>query len=365
MTIKELKSYIFENNKIEFVLDKLGCHQIQYHKEREYYSAAQPDGDNPQGVNIKNNAFLDYRSFTRDVSYEDGKDLIDLAQTVKKLSFVDTVKYLHTILGIEYKWSRKQTTVKDKSASDKERCRIDRFIRNDRIDVENIRAIEEEALNDYVPLLYVGWFREGIMPWTRKKFGIAYSYRRKRIIIPMRYWLTGQLLGINSRTIVENYDELGIKKFFITPTYQKSLNLYGLYENHDAICQAGYVVIHESEKSVLKRDSRGDDTSVALSGKTISSEQVRILLGLNVDIIVSLDNDVPLPEIWHICEKFYGLRNVYYIQDDWGLLGAKDAAADKPDKIYSFLLKHKKRYGEKEHKEYLKLKESKHDHLGK
>jgi DNA primase len=83
----------------------------------------------------------------------------------------------------------------------------------------------------------------------------------------MRYWLTGELLGFNQRTTVENYEEFGIKKYFITPTYPKALNLYGLYENYDAIQKAGYVVVAESEKSVLKRDSLGDSTVVALSGK--------------------------------------------------------------------------------------------------
>ena len=33
------------------------------------------------------------------------------------------------------------------------------------------------------------------------------------------------------------------------------MNLYGLYENYDAIQKAGYVVVFEAEKSVLKRDT--------------------------------------------------------------------------------------------------------------
>ena len=191
------------------------------------------------------------------------------------------------------------------------------------------------------------------MPWSAKKFGLAYSYKRKRVIIPMRYWLTGQLLGINSRTTVDNYKELGIKKFFITPSYQKGLNIYGLYENYDNIQKAGYAIVFESEKSVLKRDSRNDPTGVALSGHTITDEQVRILIGLNVDIIISMDNDIPIEEVRHICEKFYGIRNVYYTWDKWNLLGEKDSIADKPNKIYDFLFKYKVKYDISEHKKYL------------
>ena len=45
MDTVSLKKYIFEHNKIEFVLNELGCHDIKYHDKRDYYSAAQPDGD--------------------------------------------------------------------------------------------------------------------------------------------------------------------------------------------------------------------------------------------------------------------------------------------------------------------------------
>ena len=58
MTALELKSYILENNKVEYILDSIGCHSIVYHPQKEYYSATQPDGDNKQGVIIKNCEYL-------------------------------------------------------------------------------------------------------------------------------------------------------------------------------------------------------------------------------------------------------------------------------------------------------------------
>lgn len=156
------------------------------------------------------------------------------------------------------------------------------------------------------------------------------------------------------RTVIPDYAELGIKKFLITPSYPKSLNLFGLYENYKSIQEAGYVVIFESEKSVIKRDSLNDSTCVALSGHTISEEQVRILIGLNVDIVVALDKDIPIEEVRDICNKFYGVRNVYYIWDKWNLLREKDSPADALNKIYQFLMKYKIKFDDKEHKEYLK-----------
>ena len=226
--------------------------------------------------------------------------------------------------------------------------------RVDVTEIQDVQVLDEEMLNDYIQIPYIGWIREGILPWTVNKFGIAYSYRRKRVIVPLRAWNTGELLGINARTVIDNYEELGIKKYLITPSYPKNLNLFGLYENYDMIKKAGYVVIYESEKSVLKRHSLNDPTGVALSGHTMSDEQVRILIGLNVDIIISLDNDIRIEEVRHLCEKFYNIRNVYYTYDKWDILGKKESIADKSNKIFNFFMKYKIKYDESEHREYLK-----------
>lgn len=353
MTTSELKEYIFKENKIEIILEQLGCHNIKYHDKQEYYSACQPDGDNPQGVNVRNNQYLNYRSFSRGIDYEDGKDIINLVEKVRNCSFVDAVKYIHKILGLKFKFEKKSTQIKK---VEDPAWTLAKHSEKYKVDVSEIQSIKETVLDDYIPLPYIGWVREGVMPWTVKKFGLAYSYRRKRVIIPMRHWKTGELLGINSRTTVENWEEFGIKKFYITPSYQKNKNLFGLYENYQSINNAGYVVIVEAEKSVLKRDSLNDDTLIALSGHSISNDQVSIIHRIENlrEVIIALDKDVPIEEVRHMCEKFYNSRKVSYIYDKWGLLKEKDSPADAPNKIYNFLMKYRISYGLSEHKQYLK-----------
>ena len=77
-----------------------------------------------------------------------------------------------------------------------------------------------------------------------------------------------------------------------------------------------------------------------------------------MDIVIALDKDVGLNDIKKECEKFYGIRNVYYIYDKWNILGEKESPADRPNKQYEFMLKYKVKYDEKEHEEYKKwLKE--------
>lgn len=351
MTISELKEYIWKNEKIEYILEQLGCHEIKYNAQKEYWSAAHADGDNPQGVNIRNNEYLNYRSFSRGVDYEDNKDLISLVESTKKLSFIDAIKYLHQILDLHFEFKKSDENPKKKIDH------LDIFkrqLRNNRatVNVNDIHVLDDKLIDDYVPMLHIDWYKEGIMPWSRDKFKLAYSYKHKRVIIPLRYWLTGELLGFNMRTTVENYNEFNIKKYFITPTYPKALNLYGLYENYNSIKKAGYVVIYEAEKSVLKRDSLGDSTGVALSGHSISEEQVNILSGLEVEIILALDKDVPINEVRHICDKFKNHRNVSYIYDKWDIMSAKDSPADCSNKVYQFLFNHRVKYDELEHEKY-------------
>lgn len=358
MTISELKEYIYKQNKIEYILKELGCHGVKYNRQKEYWSAAQPDGDNPMGVVIRNNEYLNYRSFSRGIDYEEGKDLISLTETIKKLSFIDTIKYLHKILELPFEF--KKNEAKPKKKSDPLNIFTRQLRRNKIIvNVDDIHILDDKLLNDFVPMLHIDWLRQGITDRTRKKFGLAYSYKHKRVVIPMRYWLTGELLGFNQRTTVENYEEFGIKKYFLTPTYPKQLNLYGLYENYDAIQKAGYVVVAESEKSVLKRDSLGDSTVVALSGKTMSDEQVRILIGLNVEIVIALDKDVDINEIRHICNKFKNIRKVSYIQDFIGILNDKDAPMDARNKDYQFLFDNRIVYDRNEQRKYQESLEKK------
>jgi hypothetical protein len=352
VTVTELKEFIYKENKIEYVLEQIGCSHIKYHSEKEYYSASHVDGDNPQGINIKNNSYLNYRSHSRNVKYDDNQDLVTLVQYNKKCNFYDAIKYLHKLFKLPLTYNK----VENKKTEKDDPLYIFKKVKNirNKNNVLEFNLLDEDSINDFVPYIHIDWYKEGIAPWTVKKFGLAYSYKYKRNVIPLRYWLDGKLLGFNMRTSVKNYDLFDITKYFITPNYKKHLNLFGLWENKEAIQKAGYTCVYESEKSVLKRDSLNDATGVALSGHSISDEQIRILIGLDVEIIICLDNDVDINEVRSMCEKFYRIRKVSYIYDKWSLIPEKSCAADCKNQIFEFLLKYRTIYNENEHKEYLK-----------
>lgn len=345
-----LKKYIYDNKKIPNILESLNCHNIKYHNNQDYYSAAQPDGDNPQGVIINNNTYLNYISYSRGVGYEQRSDIITLVETIKKITFIEALKYLHRILGINFTHTKKTTIKKNYDP-------LYIFKKHDCqniIDVTHINILDEDILDDFIPIPHISWVKEGIVvKSTLDKFGIAYSYKRKRIIIPHRSWLTGELLGVNSRTTIDNYEELGINKYWITPTYKKALNIYGLWEHCNSIQNKKIVTVFESEKSVLKRHTLLDETGVAVSGKFISEEQIRILCGLNVnEIVIALDKDVSIDEIRHICSKFYKIRKVSYIYDRWGILNPKDSPADTNNQNYQFLFNNRIVFNNVEYQQY-------------
>lgn len=225
MDIISLKEYIFEKQKIEYVLNEIGCHDILYHDSKGYYSCANYNGDNIGAINVKNNPYLNVKNWTREKDFDENADLITLVEYNQQLSFIEAIKYLHKILGLDFKWNRKPQK-KPKKKNDVLNMGLEIFTKYSckrKVDVSDIHVLNEELLHDYIPLLYIGWFREGIMPWTAKKFGLAYSYIRKRVIIPHKYWMTGELVGINARTTIDNYEEFGIKNIGLHHLIKKVL----------------------------------------------------------------------------------------------------------------------------------------------
>lgn len=364
MTPQDLKEYIYENNKIDYVLEQIGCHHIKLNQNEKYYSCGNVDGDNPSCITVFNDKYINVVNYTREEYFRNNAsyqpDIFTLVQynlsrSNNNFDFSDAVKYLHKLFNLPLTFNK--TVKKDKTIDPLEVFK--KVIRNTSPDYEEDVELNEIEQIDYIPYIHIDLFKEGITQRTIDEFGLAYSNLHKRNIIPLRYWLNGKLLGYNMRTTVPNYAEFGIKKYFITPTYQKNLNVFGLWENKETIKEKGYVVIYEAEKSVLKRHSRLDGTGVAISGHSLSDEQARILIGLNVDIVVSLDKDININEVRHMCEKFYGIRNVYYTYDKHDLLNPKDSIADASKDIYDFIFKYKIKYDENEHKKYLKSLEKK------
>lgn len=373
MTISELKQYIYSQDKISFILEELGCTKIKYHPTKQYFTCCNADnGDNPNAVIVYCNDSLSVTNYTRDLTkYDSFPDIITLVKYYQKIDFRKAIKWLHKVLGLKYNSSSKsEETIVDP-------LRIFKSINKYKRGTFEYQVLEENLLADFYPYVHKDFAAEGIFKNTIKKFQLGYSYDARGTIIPIRHWCHGGLIGVIRRTSIENYEMFDIPKYFPLKAYAKSNNVYGLWENGDFIQEAGYCVIFEGQKSVLKRDSIGfkkdadnqyviedgqyvkDYTSVAVCGHDISEEQVRILAGLNLkELIIAFDKDVSLNEIRGQCEKFYGIRNVSYIYDSEDILGEHDAPIDKGNDTYWYLYYNRVQYDANEHEEYKKYLQS-------
>jgi len=348
MNAIELKEYIINNNKIEYIINNLNCHHLkEYRKE---YRCGLPGHSSTNNIAIKKET-LSVRIFKSDGKIIRG-DIFTLVMDIKNISFFKSIQYLHNILNLKYTKSKNVNKNQEKI----DPLYIFKKVKKRRYNVNDLEVYDESIIKDYTHLPHINWIREGILPFTCDKFKIGYSYDKKRIVIPHRLWCGDEkdYVGIIGRTTIPHFDILGIPKYFPIKAYPKSCNLYGLQENYKSIQRAGYCCVYESEKSVLKRYSRKDETGVAIGSHDLSDEQVKILIGLNVKIVIAFDKDISLQHIRYTCSRFYGIREVYYIYDKYDLLKEKESPADANNKIFNYLLKHKIRYNEREHQAYLK-----------
>lgn len=338
MDVIELKQYIIDNDKIQDILVFLGCHHIK--DKGNYFTCGHPLGDNQQSIVV----YKDELTVTQYTHEKTQGDLIALIMNIKQIDFVSALKFIHTILNIP--WNNKKTKPKTEPKCNPLEIFTSKLKSKHKCNVNDIDIYGEDILTDFSDCIYKDYGNGRITEKVRKEFGLCYDWQRKRTVIPWRNY--NGIVGLSGRTSVPLYKELDIPKFWSYQGFKKSKCVYGFCENYAYIQQAGYVVIFEAEKSVLIRASLNDRTCVAIGGSNISDEQVGMILGLNVDVIVALDKDQPKEYVEEICSKFSKYRNTYYIYDKWDLLGCKDSPADANNKTYNFLMKYKVKYKETE-----------------
>lgn len=356
MTAIELIEYIKENNLIKKVVNDLSCHDLKEYSTE--YRCGMPGRKSKTSIVIKK------ETLKTKIYQSEGETIrgnfITLVMTIKDISFVEANKYLHKLFALKYQYNNKK---QKNEINKKDPLEIFKKVkrRRNKVDINDIEIYDSTIIEEYEPVLYIDWLKEdGIVEFTRKKFNIGYSYKHKRIIIPVRYWAGEEddYIGIIGRTTIKDFELFDIAKYFPLKPYPKGINLYGLQENYKSIQEKNIAVVAEAEKSVLKRHSRLDETVVALGSHSLSEEQIKILIGLNVEIVIAMDVGIDINHIRSMCDNFYNIRKVSYIFDKYNLLKDKEAPMDATDKIYNYLLKYRITYDEIEHKKYLKyLKE--------
>lgn len=334
MEVKTLKKYIYENNKVEYILEQIGCHNIKWHS-KGYWTCSNYDGDNKQAIVLYNNDNLGVINYTRDMT--SGKsvptDLITLVCFNKKLSFPEGLKYICNELGIDYYY--------DFDDDIPESIKITKLIleMNNNIDEQEekpLKPISEKILTYYKPYVNDMFLKDGISYETQLEFEIGYDPETNRITIPIRDEISS-LVGIKGRIFKQQLEEWELKYIYLEPCARSKI-LYGLYKTYPYIKREGKCFIGESEKFVLQLWSMGYCNSIGIGGKKISSQQIEKLTRLGVDLIFCFDKDVTKKEIEYIADRFVDGVNIYYIYDDKNILNEKESPSDSQEK-FEYLLK--------------------------
>jgi DNA primase len=343
MQLQKLKEYIVINNCIESILEKVGCHSFTERLRKDGTTelrCARPEHNNPTAISVNKETL-----FTKMYSSEgDLKgDIFSLIMDIKNINFFSSLKLVHSILGIDFKPDVIESEQEPISVALELFKRAEKTARAKQKDVE-LKFYDESILKNYTIAPVIWFFREDILPDTQDKFKIGYCHERSRVVMPVKYWQgdENQYIGVFGRTILDNYEELGISKYLPLIEYPKTLNLYGLHENFKDIQRCGSVVVFESEKSVLKADTMKHFNTVAVGSHELSVEHTSILMSLGVEIVIAYDKDISESFMIDTCAKFRGVRPVSYICDTEGLLGSHDSPVDRGIVTYEKLLAQRK-----------------------
>lgn len=335
MEIKELKEYIYNNNKIEDILVALNMGNIKAHDNNRYYTCSFPDGDNPNGCVVYNCESLNVTAYTRNiVDMYDNSDLISLVSFVQNIYFYQSIKWLCDLLGLDY--------YKGESADLPQSLlllkKLTSMASNTDSDDEVNKPITEKILTYYYQLPNKKWAEEGIDSETQKLFEVGLDYGSGRITIPIRDEVNN-LVGVKGRIY---YDSDSDNKYMYLEKCQKAKLLYGLNLTYQYIREKNEVIVVESEKSVMKLFSYGFKNAVSIGGHSLSKRQITMLTRLGVKVVIAFDKDVKEKveygdinndtTVLAECYKFLPFVTVEYILDNDNLLSEHEAPCDDYDK---------------------------------
>lgn len=327
METKELKSYIYEHKYVEQILESVGCHSIKYHLSGDYYSAANPDGDNKNAIIVYNNRFLNAINFTRQID-TNGRflDLIDIVSYILGINFIKSVQVIANEIGLSY--------YHDFTADEPESFRILKMLDDMSNNIHDsdekpLKPINEKILSYYKPYVNELFLEDGIDYRTQHDFEIGFDEQTNRYTIPIRSEI-GDLVGVKGRYFYRDVPE-DVNKYVYLEPCSKSRILFGLNKTLPYIRNSGRVYVGESEKFTMQCWSMGYRNATSTGGKTISGTQADLLVRLGTDIVLCFDKDVEKTEIELIANRFPDNIPIYYMYDEDGLLEGHESPTDHKD----------------------------------
>ena len=332
MTAQDIKNHIYENELIEIVLEALGCHHIKKHGD--YYTAANPDGNNNSAVVVYDSEVLTTINYTRQLTKTArATDIFDLVAFYNDITFPEALKWTCGTLGLDY-YSEQQDIPESLQILRMLKAMSSTTEEEDRMP---LKPISEKILDYYLPYGNTMFVEDNIPLYIQEEFGVGYCCQTNYITIPI-YDELSTLVGIKGRYLGEP-DEYHTKYLYLEKV-NKSRILYGYAQNKDYIKESSKIFVVESEKAVMQLASLGFRNVVSTGGKTISKYQVEMIVRTGCTPIFAFDKDVTEEELMNIASMFLNGISVYAIIDKDNILSEKESPSDNPDKWMKLVTDH-------------------------
>lgn len=331
MDISLLKKSIVREDKIPDILERIGCHSVEFHSGTtdDYYTCGNKDGDNPSAITVYCNNSLKCINYTRELNAKkNDHDIIDLVMFNEKISFFEAIKLLCDVTGMNYYGLENDVDLP-------ESLKMMKLINDMSIDNEDeyvedtiVEPKSEFILNYYAKAFNDLFKEDGVSYKTQALFEMGFDDETNLITIPIRDEL-GNLVGVKGRQF--DRETTGSKYTYLIRCPRGKI-LYNLFRSYDEIVSAGYVIVVESEKACMQLYDMGIFNVVALSGSKLTAVQRQKLMNLHVDIVLALDKDIPLEKLQNMANKFPLGYKISAIVDNKGILNEKESPTDDPFK---------------------------------
>lgn len=347
--LQELKKKIFEEERIQELLEHMGCERINEKSNR--FEAQLPDkfnSNNIRSVQCYKNEHLTCRIRSKGVTKLNIFGLVsyivfDISNENDHLgNLYKAKKWICEKLG--YNLINTYQPIKDDPLKWLKDLRKGRK-KTPTFQMQENEIFEESILNQYVMYPYKDYIDQGIEYNTQLDFQVGFDIQTERIIFPI-YNSFGDIISIKGRTSLESYKEKGIYKFMYLYNFNKMIEWYNWHKAIYYILERKEVLIFESEKSCWLATQYLYQNCIAIGGDDISDYQINMIkeLGSEIKVLIALDKDKSADDIKKQCAKFGMNRLVYTIWDSKHLLvkGSKNSPVDLGKDIWEELYKNHK-----------------------
>lgn len=339
----EIKNRIYEEERIEEVLELLGCWGIDSEQGGKLIIAALPDGENKRSVQVKNNPSLASSIRSRGINgsifdivsyilYEaESEDALKMNLPKSKFWICTKLKYNEYI----------DAFYKETSDQPKQIQKYNGWLKKIKNNVTNQvpkNVIRDASIvNEFGNVPYFEWINEGITGQTQRLFGVGIDVHSDRITFPV-HDKSGNIVGVKGRYCGRSKDVEDKYKYLYVVPCNKSIEFFNLHRATPYIDSSQEVIVVEGAKTVMLLHQWGYKNVISIEGDSLSSHQITLLkeLGLSTKYIFAWDKDKSIEFVKKEIQRLNG-RNRYAIYDKDELLSSKNSPTDQGKKVWENL----------------------------